>query len=209
MNYHDVEQYSDEWWELRAGRFTASLASKIITPTGKPSAQYQKEIGRLIAEAKGWQEPADFVETEWMARGTELEDQARTWFCLERDIDVMNGGIITDGYFAASCDALTGYMPNPIPCEFKVPKPSTHIAWLIKGGLPDEHRAQVHFQMVVAEAPHAWFMSYHPEMEPLLVKVVADDYTENLRSYMEKAALELSKAYKKITGEEYETLLQV
>lgn len=198
MNYHNVEQYSDEWWALRKGRFTASIASKIITPTGKKSTQYKGEIGRLIAEGQGWQEPED-ISTAWMDRGSEMEEEARAWFSFEKSLDVMNGGIITVGdTLSSSPDGLTGYMPNPIPCEFKVPKPSTHIKWLLDGGLPAEHRAQCHFHMIVAEAPHCWFMSYHPEMEPLLVKVERDDYTEALYSYLEDAIAELEDAKARI-----------
>ena len=55
--YHDVEQRSNELYELRAGRFTASIASKLVTPTGKPSVQYRGEIARIIAEQMGLQQP--------------------------------------------------------------------------------------------------------------------------------------------------------
>jgi len=74
--HDDVEQGTDEWLELRRGKFTASIASKLITPTGRPSKQYKGEIGRIIAESMGWQEPEPFVQTYWMERGTELEAEA-------------------------------------------------------------------------------------------------------------------------------------
>ena len=104
------------------------MAGKIITPTGRESTQYKAEIGRLIAEGLGLQEPEEFAGTEWMQRGSELEQEARAWFSFDRGLDVKPVGIITVGdHLAASPDGITGYMPQPIPCEFKVPKPSTHI----------------------------------------------------------------------------------
>jgi hypothetical protein len=41
MITHDVTQGSPEWLEARLGIPTASEFDKIITPTGKPSTQYE------------------------------------------------------------------------------------------------------------------------------------------------------------------------
>ena len=47
--YHEIEQRTPEWDALRAGKLTASVASKLVTPTGKLSTQYKGEIARIIA----------------------------------------------------------------------------------------------------------------------------------------------------------------
>ena len=193
---HKMDQYSDEWWELRAGRMTASLASKLLTPTGKPSTQFRGELGRLVAEKLGFQEVerSDFS-TEWMDRGTELEDEALRWLAVELDVQPERIGMITDGsdVIGASPDAVIFEDATQIiPVELKVPKPSTHIQWLLDGGLPKEHRAQVHFQMALTESPYAIFMSYHPEIRPLVITVEADDYTEAMHDAIDA----FKKAYK-------------
>jgi len=188
IKIHDVVQYSEEWWALRKGRFTASLAKKLITPTGKMSTQSNEEIGRMIAEHMGWQEPDRAPDTEWISRGSEMEDEARMWLDVVIDDTVDLVGIITDEErpFSASPDGALVNDEGLIPVEIKCPKPSTHIKWLLAGGLPDDHKAQVHFQMALIGSPYAVFMSYHPEMEPLIVHVDADDYTDKLAHYMDK-----------------------
>ena len=188
IKIHDVEQYSEEWWALRKGRFTASLAKKLITPTGKMSAQCKEEVGRMIAEHMEWQEPDSVIETEWITRGSEMEDEARRWLEVVTDLPVDLIGIVTDEErpFSASPDGALVNDEGLIPVEIKCPKPSTHIKWLLAGGLPDEHKAQVHFQMALMGAPYAVFMSYNPDVEPLIVHVDADDYTDKLTHYMDK-----------------------
>lgn len=204
MRLHSMDQYSDEWFAIRRGRFTASVASKIITPKGSASVQYKKEIGRLIAEAMELQEADADIQTEWMARGSEMEEDARKWFMVDTGLTVHEVGFVTLGaYIGASPDALTdGGGKNPIPCEFKVVKPATHIQWMLAGGLPDDHKAQVHFQMVVCDAPHAWFMSYQPNLPPLIVKVERDGYTSALTTYLTEAEHELHLAFETIRGKQ-------
>ena len=77
--HFDIEQRSPEWDAIRAGKLTASIASALITPTGKPSLRYRAEIARIIAEAAGWQEPAQIPQNYWMERGEEMETEARSW----------------------------------------------------------------------------------------------------------------------------------
>jgi hypothetical protein len=210
MIIHDIEQYSDEWWSLRQGRFTASQAAKLLTPTGKLSTQFRGELGRMVAEQLGLQEPEkNEFSTEWMDRGSDLENEARAWLAVVLDMPIRKVGMVTDGeIIAASPDALIeqthtapdGYTSEYVPVEIKVPKPSTHIQWLLDGGLPKEHKAQVHFQMVVTQSPYAYFMSYHPELEPLIVRVEADDYTDAMAHAIEELKNEYMKAFTAIKG---------
>jgi putative phage-type endonuclease len=196
VNMNSIElscvQYSDEWWDARKGRFTASQANKIITPTGKASSQFNGEVGRLIAEEMGLQDPKDFAGTEWMQRGSELEDEARDWLSFQLGEVVRPCGIfLKGGRFAASPDGVMVAHDGSKPVEIKVPKPSTHISWLLAGVLPPEHKPQIHMQLAVTGADTAYFMSYNPDIKPLVVVVNRDEYTEALQGYMD----EVEKVY--------------
>ena len=206
MIVHNCEQRSDEWFELRSGKLTASLASKLITPTGKASVQYRGEIARLIAERAGLQEVEDIPQTFWMQRGVELEPQARAWFEVETGHDVLDVGFIESGsgLIGGSPDGLivdpiTGKM---IPLELKVPKPSTHIKWLLEAQVPKDHIAQVHFQMILTGSNTGYFSSYCPDVEPLIVMVEWDDYTETLLHQIDKYESEFTAGFERITGEQ-------
>ena len=210
MKIHNCEQYSDEWWTVRKNRLTASIASKVLTPTGRTSTQYIPEMARIIAEGMGWQEPAPRVDTYWMARGTEMEAEARRWLSLELDETVEEVGFISEGdLLGCSPDGIiVNHKGDPayqeiIPCELKCPMPSTHIKWLLAGELPSEHKAQLHFAMVVTRANYGYFMSYHPECEPLLLKVERDDYTMKMYTAITDYIVAFESAYKRITGSDY------
>jgi hypothetical protein len=217
--YYDVVQQSPEWYELRAGKMTASIASKLVTPTGRPSTQYKTEMGRVIAERMLWQEPPADFDTFWMERGRDLEDEARKWFTVETGLTVEQVG------FVESDDGITGFSPDGlvmeeipqdipvdevlfdhIPVEIKVPKPSTHIMYLLANELPKEHKPQVHFAMAITGADHAWFMSYSQFCDPLIIRVERDDYTEMMVKAIDKYIVEFQEAFKTITGVTYADL---
>ena len=72
-----VTQGSEQWKEARLGIPTASRFGSIITPkTMKPSSQADGYIAELVAE---WilGQPLDGVQTEWMERGSVLEQPGR------------------------------------------------------------------------------------------------------------------------------------
>lgn len=203
---HDCEQLSEEWFAIKLGKLTASQASNLITPAGKPSSQIKATIARNLAEKQGFQDPAVIPMTPWMERGVEWEPEARAWFEVDRDLDTESIGFIEDesGYFGASPDALViDWHPEGgnicVPLEIKVPMPSTHIEWLMDGELPKKHLAQVHFQMITMQVDWAYFMSYHPEMKPLIIKAERNSYTEALEDAIDVYIDGFKKAYQMIT----------
>jgi len=203
MIIHNMEQRTPEWDAIRAGKITASVASKLLTPGGKPSTQSKSFIGCLIAEELGLQEPEQHVQTEWMDRGVDNEDESRLWLQVELGMRIDQVG------FIESDDQLAGFSPDGIiqtapesviPCELKNPKPSTHITYLVDGGLPDNYKAQCHFALAITGAPYLWFMSYCPSLRPLLVKVEPDAFTVAMTNAIEQFKADLAAA-RKIIGE--------
>lgn len=180
MIIHDMPQYSDEWWAIRTGIPTASGANKLLTPTGKLSAQSDGYLNELLAERAGFGDPP-MEPTEWMLRGLELEPEARAYFELETGLMVREVGFITDDDKRAGCspDGMVAdplmYLPTGL--EIKCPKASTHFSYLRAGVLPPYYAPQVHFSMAITGATGWYFLSYFPGLEPLLLLVEPDDYT--------------------------------
>ena len=206
--YHDIEQRTPEWDALRSGKLTASVAKKIVTPTGKASTQYKGEIARIIAEMKGLQLPEFIKPTYWMERGVDLEPEALAWFEVETDLTVQNVGFVTseNNLIGASPDGVIldfmdrGGVEHWIPLELKCPKPSTHIQWFLDEVVPKEHIAQVHFQMALCEAPYAYFCSYNPEVAPLILKIEWSEYTDLMVRGIERYTEEFHEALAVIEG---------
>ena len=202
--FHDVEQRTPEWDALRAGRLTASMGKKLVTPTGKASVQYRGEIARIIAEAKGLQQPEFLKPTYWMERGVNLEAEGLAWFEVETGLIVNPVGFVTDDsdLLGASPDGIIICSDGKIPLELKCPKPSTHLSYLMEGGLPKEHIAQVHFQMALCESPYAYFASYNPNVRPLILKVMWNEYTDLMVKSLKKYKEEYRAALITIDGED-------
>ena len=136
--YHDLEQRSPEWFDLRRGLLTASKANKLVTPGGKVSTQWRGEIGRLVAESMGLQPPEEengFMSAD-MQHGIDLEPEAVRAFEFITGLTAEPCGFVKRGLLGYSPDALTNQWT---PLQVKCPKPSTHIEWMLQGGLPDKH----------------------------------------------------------------------
>jgi len=179
MKILDCEQRSAEWFAARLGCVTGSGMSKIITAAGKPSTTAETYINELIAELVVGESP-DIEQTPWMARGTELEPFARMNYELENDIEVEEVGFCLHDSLrcGVSPDGLVGLDGG---LEIKCPKPSTHVKYLRKGTLPSEYKAQVMACLWITEREWWDFMSYHPQMPNLVVRVNRDEeYIEQL-----------------------------
>jgi hypothetical protein len=196
MRIHTMEQRTPEWDAMRAGKITGSVASKLVTPTGKPSAQAKSEIGRIIAESEGWQPPEFLKPTFWMERGVKMEIEARNWFQIETGLKVTECGFIEHD------SGLAGFSPDGyimdgdvlIPVEFKCPKPSTHVTYLLEDGIPKTHIGQCHFGLAITDAPYMYFMSYCPNAAPKLLKVERTDYTDLMKAQIESFVEDLADA---------------
>ena len=184
----DLEQQTDEWHRLRAGVATASNFDKLITPTGKPSSQIDSYASQLVAEAL-MGHTISLEQTAWMQRGVELETEARAYYELTAGIDVEQIGFVLsdDGTVGCSPDGLVS---SDGLVEIKCPAPHTHIDYLLGGELPGKYRAQVQGQLWLTEREWCDFVSYHPELPALIVRVKRDN---EYIAALEQAAIQLSE----------------
>jgi hypothetical protein len=168
----DCPQYSDTWWSSRVGIPTASCFKDILTSTGKKASAFDRYANTLAAERLMGRTPESF-ESDWMKRGTELEPQARAFYCFDADRDVPEVGFCTldDGSAGASPDGLM----DDRGLEIKCPAPHTHVEYLAKGKLPAAYLPQVQGSMWICEREQWDFLSFHPDMPPLLITVDRDE----------------------------------
>ena len=172
MRVLDVEQGSREWVEARLGIPTASAFKRIVTSTGKLSAQRDAYQAELLSE---WVfgEPAKDFDTTWTERGKVLEPDARRYYSFHTDTEARTVGFCLrdDGIAGASPDGLVG---DDGLLELKCPREDTHMLYLARGVLPSEYRAQVQGQLWVTGRAWADFMSYCPELPPFLIRIEPD-----------------------------------
>lgn len=186
MQIFDFEQRSPEWYAVRLGVPTASEFGSIITAKrGDYAAAADEYINRLLDEVRRPDVDRGFSGTRHMRNGILLEPEGRDLYALETDTNPFPVGFILNdaGTLGCSPDSLVG---KPGGLEVKCPDGPTHIRWLRAGGVPDDHKAQVHGSLIITE--RAWwdFISYCPPYPRLLVRVMPDAYTEKLRGHLDR-----------------------
>jgi len=173
MKILEMEQGTQEWLEARLGCPSGSGFSKIITSSGQPSSSAETYINQLIAELVTGETTHVHV-TEAMQRGTELEEFARMNYELEMSCDVAQVGFCMHDTLRCGVSP-DGLIDEDGGLEIKCPTPSTHVKYLRKGTLPSEYKAQVQGCLWITEREWWDFMSYHPQMPNLMIRVHRDD----------------------------------
>lgn len=206
-------QASPEWWDLRLGTgaacppVTASEMGRILCPSGRNKGGLTKGarsyINQLIALSIQPTAPvfSDRKLPRPMQQGIDREPEARRWYEWEYGVQVQQVGFILSdcGRFGCSPDGLIG--ENGIQ-ELKCPDLDTHIGWLIDGKLPDEHKAQVHGELLVSGREFCDFISYvPPPPRPLVIRVEPDSYTQRLREVLEEFWQEYQAALRLVREE--------
>jgi hypothetical protein len=169
----ECEQGSPEWLQARLGVPSASSYAKLITSTGKASTQADAYINQLVAERLTG-EPTFFQVTDPMQRGMDLEPEARASYEAQTGNLVMQVGFLMHDTLqaGASPDGLIGEDGG---LEIKCPSGHTHVEYLRGGGLPVKYFQQVQGCLWISGRDWWDFMSYHPRMEPLIIRVNRDD----------------------------------
>ena len=181
----DIEQNSPEWYAVRRGIPTASNFCRIITAAkGEISKQSVEYMDELIAECF-FDEACAKPNSPWMERGHEAEPLARKCFEDLTGLNLRQVGFVKHpAGFGCSPDALVvdadgNYIAG---LELKCPTPKIHVKYHRQGVLPPEYKQQVHGSMVVTGLDRWYFMSYAPGVQPFLLCIERDEYTQTLES---------------------------
>lgn len=189
MQINYCEQGTQEWLDARSGYISASNGDVLLTPTGKPATGQKVATftNKIIAERLMGKSAESGYQSQAMERGHEIEGAARDWYEMATGQDVTEVGLVTSGDLSCSPDGLI-LIGNDIVkgLEIKCPLASTHIGYLLNGYVPPKYIPQLQVSMIVTGVDKWDFLSYHPDLEPLLVTVARDD--EWIDSFLEVSA---------------------
>jgi hypothetical protein len=178
MKIHNVEQGTDEWLALRAGKPTASEFSKLITSKGEPSKSMPTYAAGLAAEKFAGKPLSSFNGNVWTDRGTELEPAARDLYAFTHNCEVDQVGFITDDaeQYGCSPDGLVG---NDGMAEYKCQKTENHIKTLLYykkyKKCPSDYVQQTQGQLLLAEREWDDLVFYHPDLPMLVIRQERDE----------------------------------
>ena len=171
----DCIQGSEEWDEIRRGKPTASCFEKILTPKtlklSKQCVAYQLE---LIAQMlPGYAPP---LPTFDMQRGSDLEPEAIAKYEFLNDIDVDRVGFVYGSEQRTWGGSPDGLIGTDGGLETKCPKASTHLEYMLEQQVPAKYLPQVWGCLLITGRQWWDWMSFHPELAPVIVRVERDEH---------------------------------
>lgn len=205
MIIHECEQRSDEWYELRKGKFTASDFGDLMPSSRQKPGEWDKTqmgiIYRVAAERMTGQAISGGFVSQAMQHGIDTEEEARFAYELETGAEVRQVGFIElDEWIGCSPDGLIG---EPGGLEIKCPNSDTHLRYLFNH---EDLKVDYYWQCIGAMlcSGREWWdlMSFDPRFK--------DETKQSVRLRIERSAADIAKLIgrldcavkevKKITG---------
>jgi putative phage-type endonuclease len=142
-----MDQRTEEWFEQRAGKVTASRVSDVIAKTKSGySASRANYLAQLVAERLTGK-PAESYSNAAMEWGTVTEPYARAAYESKADVLVDEVGFVLHPsieFSGASPDGLVGDVGL---LEVKCPNTATHIDYLLGKVVPPKYKPQMAWQL--------------------------------------------------------------
>ncbi|RTK93084.1 hypothetical protein EKI60_06620 [Candidatus Saccharibacteria bacterium] len=198
MRVLEMEQGSPEWFEARKGIPTSSEFDKIITSTGKASAQRTKYMYKLAGQRVGGLVEEGY-QSQAMLKGKEREEEARCFYELIYEPVQRVGFCLSDcGRYGSSTDGLIN---DKGVFELKCPEIQTHVGYLLKPNeIPTDYFCQTQGELFVTGREYVDFMSFYPGIKPLIVRAEPDkEFQKLLKKELEKFCAELEEVVKRIS----------
>lgn len=189
-----------EWLKLHLGRPTASEFDSFMTTRfehrnsdGALTYLYKKLAEKLTSA------PLPSFNSRATEHGQIFEEEARDLFSLTTGLDVEQVGFVTadDGRCGCSPDGL---IDEDSGLEIKCPNAETHLRYLDSKKVPNDYLAQVHGSIYVTGRKSWRFMSYFPELPPLIVVVERDEeIMEKIKTCLARFYADFDAALKRFT----------
>lgn len=164
-----MEQQSSDWFAARLGKVTASRVKDVMATgrSGAPSATRKNYMMQLLCERLTGKREEGFTSSA-MQRGTELEPVARAAYEIDRDVMVLETGLIDHPVIAGFAASPDGLVESVGMLEIKCPNTATHIFTMQS----DKHDPQYEWQMLaqLSCAGREWvdFVSFDDRMPDAL-----------------------------------------
>jgi hypothetical protein len=160
--YNELTQGDEEWFAVRRGIVTASVAGKLVTPTLKVANNDTSRTltTTLVAERiAGWTEPS-YTNGD-MLRGILHEPIARDRYAEHNNVTVTQVGFMIEDRWGfqigASPDGLIG---DDGGLEVKCPRAKTHIDTILTDQVPPQYMAQIQTSLLVSGREWWDFVSF-------------------------------------------------
>lgn len=194
MKIHDVDQNTIEWFGLKAGKPSASGASRLVTPTGKASEGLEAYAQELAADIHRGKPKDGNFRNEHTDRGHNLEPVAANDYEFVYSTKLRTIGFMTDDQeqYGASPDRLIGRSGM---LEIKCFDEKAHLAALIyykeNRKVPPDRIAQLQMQLFVGKKKFVYLYYYSKTLPSFRIKVLP------IKTYFEMLECQLDDVIKR------------
>ena len=206
-----IEQRTEEWFQQRLGKVTASRISDVIakTKTGVSTSR-QNYLVQLVSERLTGKKGDSFV-NQAMLDGIERESAARELYMRTRGVSVTEVG-----FFDHPTIAMSGASPDGAVnaeedgkyaglIEIKCPIETTHTNTLMSKSVNNKYMPQIQWQMASVSPNVKWvdFISFNPNFPDTMQLFVArvernNDYIAELEAEVIKFLDEVEQTILKL-----------
>lgn len=198
-----IEQRTEEWFQQRLGKVTASKVADVMpAKKGGYAAARKNYMMQLLCERLTGNREDSYVNSAMM-RGTELEPFARISY------EAITGSLVDEAPFVDH-PAISGFGASPDGfvgesglIEIKCPNTAQHVEFLRTGKIESRYEWQMRAQMACTDRDWCDFASYDDRLpEQLQIKVVrvnrCPDKEQEMLAEIEKFLAELETIQKEL-----------
>ena len=191
MIIHNFDQRSDEWHNIRLGKFTGSNFHSFM----KPSETRKRLILEKTAELITGISQSKRIVTDDMQRGIDLEDEAILAYELTTGNIVEKVGFIEkDKYTGCSPDGLVG---SDGIIEAKSPKDSVYIKQVISKKIDPVYYTQMQYNLFISERVWCDYIAYNVNFNPYIVRYERDEpYIKEISIVLDQCIREVEENIK-------------
>jgi putative phage-type endonuclease len=188
-----TEQRTEEWFNQRLGKVTASKIADVIAKTKTGVSASRENYSTQLTLERLTNQKAEFYTNAAMEWGTATEPQARSAYELYREVFVDEVGFIDHPTIAMSGASPDGFVGEDGLVEIKCPESKTQMETLLNQKVPNKYQPQMQWQMAVTGRKWCDFVSFDPRMP------------ENLRIFVQR--VERNDEYIKMLEDEVRVFL--
>jgi putative phage-type endonuclease len=197
-----IQQGSQEWKQLRAGKVSGSRIADIIAKTKSGySTSRENYMTELVIERFGVLN--DSFTNAAMQHGTETEPFARHEYAIKNGVMVDEVDFVDHPRIAMAGASPDGLVSDGL-VEIKCPNSATHFNYLLAGVVPEKYKPQMAWQMACTNAKWCDFVSFDnrcPDgLQYFQIRYIRDDvYIQSLENEVIEFIKELDSKYNQLS----------
>jgi len=162
MIIHNFSQRSEEWFNIRKGKFTASNAQAIASQ----GAGLDTEVLRVLKSMLSGKVQEEKVKSSAMEDGVEREEPAKFIFSAVTGKEIKEVGFIEyNDYVGCSPDGIIIDESGDSLIEIKCPDDEAYLKYLLSDKIDSKYYLQMQAQLFMSNAHKCFYMIYNPNFD--------------------------------------------